>query len=1128
MVLKQTLETEMLSHGSLSRKMRLSVRAQLQFALLELYRHAGAQPVVKDKIKKLAGVLEKRSNLLRIKKIIMQIDFSFFEKLVGRGFTPQRGLVISTSSGAGTEVEGHHIEIPLFQIAHRDIAGVFSFFPGRPSGDLQLHASDDQLIEDFKRQFVASYNEKNLDWFYSKLTPDTYKKLIELTRVTTPPPNLSPFAQLLYDAFQSLGARKPIEEVSFKGFSAGAVLEDELYQFYSMHYASRLKLLAVERGVQDWEDVKNALSTFFNETVGLLLTPVPGSIKGLNRLLRYLVVGVTAQGLVSGLEHASKGDSAELLQVLTDILDILINAPLYTTLGKSARKWHLKVLNDLGNPRKLTLANGQSQLWYPDPGRYVRAPSGVLEGMTANEQGIYSHEGRYYISLEKDNRLYSVEVELQGTEEQYVLVHADPSVYRPPVAYDSRTQRWKLALDDSASLTDDQLLRRMVPDLWASEAQVMLNVSAVNRATLDAVWAGGDAPAALNDAISRFHADRLIVRIARDLSLGQPAMVPLERPVLALMTQMVEWPDDMCLRVLDYSGNVTEEYGKQLLSSGFSRSIELKRLLDGQLVLNTATAFKAFPGDTFSQIIKLLPGAPLDPVQVSQAMALKFKNDKDRIFESLTFYKNYTRVDHARITAFDTAYYPVALKVLDRHLAVIKRLRETSPDLSQIRAKALVVENPLLEQVYPRAVSSEPERKHLIHIVERAEFLSRSDKVVDSIYYARLFNADADQWMCAVCVDVIKQKFGLTLIIYSAVENLDDPQVYISDDHVVLRDYGSGEYAAYEPRERLTMTRESGPDGFFVALMTGLFIVKRAKGWLRVPLQDVAQWRKVLGDELVKHRNSEGYFSLPLQTYEDYADHEIKWSVAMRPLRSGYFISGTKLYVVIDGLAYQVQQEFYGYRVKVLHPTMFARTPLVAYGNGMGAWRHADENPLAWEGQKLFIRLGYTAAGFNPENIDAILKVSGTTEGVLRRVHTNVEATPGLLADTLQRFTNYRRLETLLAHLKSDSNELFMSRIIKEFHDFEQAGLMAWMTDEQKVQLQGLFETAIPRAPWVNFDEQARSYIQLVYHQLKTSTGKVTPPLFKLIDSVTEYSQDPSVALILRVFPSLRQQWLKI
>lgn len=1119
--LTETLERAVSSQQVLAERLRHSIKAQLQFSVLELYRRVGDNQPVKEKVKFMADALEKKSNRLRVKKIIMQIDFNFFEKLTGHGFTPQRGLIISTAPGAETETEGHHIDIPLFQIEHKDSAGVFSFFPGRPNGELQFHASDTQLVDEFKRQFVTAYTENNLDWFYRKLTPQTYKKVIELTRVTSPPPNLTPFAQLLYDAFQVIGARKPIEEVKFKRFKVGTVVEDELYSFYLEHYLSRLKLLAVERSDQDWEDIKQALSTVFDETVSLLLTPIPGSITGLSRILRYLVIGAIGHNLVIGLEQAGKGEGTPLLITLTDVLDVLINAPLYTSLGRASRQRHLKVLNDLGNPRKLTGPDGRPQLWYPDPVRYVLAPPDVIERMRTGEQRIYSYEGHHYVSLEKDNRRYSVEVEREGTGEQYVLVHANPSVYRPPIEFNSSKHHWQLALDDSPALTSDQLLRRMVPDLWASEAQVMLNISGIDRATLDAVWAGGHVPASLSDAIVRFHADRLIERIGREFSLGQTSRVPLERPVLALLTQLDEWPSDISLKVFDHRGNVSEVYSKPWYSAAFSRSIELKRLFDGQLVLNTVSLFKAFPEDTLNQIVKLLPGAQREPAQINQSIVSALKKDRTAIFESLTLYKDYTRTDRVLAKVQDRNYYPAVLNIVNPYSEGIRRLRETHPGLSRARCEQLIREYPLLEHQYPSAVSSEQERHRLQAAVRRANFLSRSERMVDSIYHARSFNADACLWIEALSTAYLKQKFGLVLEIYTLGQQSQVPPLYASDNQIVLFSYGTGEYAAYDPYERLIMPKETGVDGFFIALMTGFFIVRRARGWQRMPLQEVAQWRKALGDELVQSRTREGYFSVPLQKNEEYAASGIIEAEMVHPAHAGYFFIKNKLYIVIDGLAYHIQQEIYGYQVKVTHPTMFARVPLQVYGNGMGAWRHANEQPLLWEGRQLFLRLGYTATGFNSDEIDAILKVSGATDEVLRRVHVNLERVPGLLSDTLQRFTNFHRLETLLAHQTLDSDREFMSLIFDVFHTYEQAGLLTHLSGSQKVKLQDLFTAGAAVAPWIKEDEQAGRYIQWVYHQFKNSAAEITPSSFELVNTVTEYSIDPCVVLILQAFPSL-------
>ena len=1121
-MLKKRLAGAMSGESALTKRLEFSIQAQLQFSLMELYRTSAYDPAVRKNIKALATALEEQPSRLKIKNVIMLVDFTPLERLSGHGFNPQTGLVISKTPSAKTETRAHHIHIPLFQIEHLDQAGFFSFFPGRPGGELKFHTTEKQLVADFKAQFLAAHAEKDLAWFDSKLTPQMYEKFTEITRAQTSPSGLTPLAQWLYDSFKYIQNRTPIEAVDFKGIRVDLSLQEVLYRFYSQHYSLRLEHLATQRSEQDWEDLKGALTTLFDETIGVLLSPVPGSLKGLNRVVRYILVGVTGHNLIRGLEQATKGKSAELLLAMTDMLDVLISVPLHTTLAKAVHHRHRQLLSNLGNPRKLTRPDGRTELWSPDPARYITATSRVIEGMSADEQGIYNHEGHQYVLLEKDNHTFVVEIERREGSQRPVLLHPDNSVFRPEVVFDAVKRRWQLLLDDSGSLSDEHLLSRMQPGLPVSEARVLLNISSVNRAALNAAWMGGVVPASLSDAITRFQADGMIDRITREPSADQPRNIALERPVLASLTQLDPWPDELSLKVFDASGGLSEVYGKPWHTSSFSRSIELKRLFDGQLVSNAVTVFKAFPVDTFTEIIKQLPAPELDATSLSQSLRLKIKQDWAAVFESLTTYKAYSRSDRALTKALDKAYYPVVLYGVDSVSGRTKKLRELHPQLSEARCMELIRQYPSLEHAHPGATSSEALRNQLQRAVERAVFANRLENLLDSIYHARPFNSDADKWIREACTVVLKRDFHITLAINDQASGADISQImYDLSSKVLLQHYGQGVYAAFDPDARAVTSKETGFDSFFIALLKGISSLSQVEGRLLPSRKSASEWRALLADELVKHRTQDGYLNLPFQTFEDYADSNVKYSAAIRPFRSGHFAVGKKLYIVIEGHAYPIQHQVYGYKAKVAHPDMFARAPLQAYGNGEGAWRFRNEKPLEWEGQQLFRRLGYTAFGFNPDQVAAILKISGTSDEVLRRMHVYADKPPALLADTLQRFTNYRRLQTLLEHRVTDTDQAFMNRIFDVFERFEHAGLLVRMTEKHQKALADLFEKQIPAAPWLSEDEHAQAYVQLVYHVLKHSSGTITPHLFDLINDVTEYRTDPSVALLQRVFTRL-------
>lgn len=87
-----------------------------------------------------------------------------------------------------------------------------------------------------------------------------------------------------------------------------------------------------------------------------------------------------------------------------------------------------------------------------------------------------------------------------------------------------------------------------------------------------------------------------------------------------------------------------------------------------------------------------------------------------------------------------------------------------------------------------------------------------------------------------------------------------------------------------------------------------------------------------------------------------------------------------------------------------------AYAPLLVH-NGAGAWRHEWENPLTWDGQKPFYRLGPLVRSLSPDAIEQVQHISGVTSPMLRRMHVCNEPPPAILLETLERFTLHQRIK---------------------------------------------------------------------------------------------------------------------
>lgn len=1006
--LKTRINKAMSSEGELHKFLRICTKAHLQFCLLELYRTSGLDHVAKGAVRELSDALDTSSSQLRIRQVVMVIKFTLAELASGKGYYPAGGLTFSTTRAPEDETDGYHVSIPLFQIERQGTASVFSFFPGRPNGELRQHANDKALIADFRRQLLRARADNEMEWFNAHLTHTLYEKLTEVAPQPVDP-----------SGFNVLSRRARIrrnwinfEGLGFKLLSPTYSLEGAVFKFQSDLYDFRLSQLATERSVQDWTDVVSAVSTLLDEVAGIILTPVPGGTQGLTKVIQLLFTGVTARNIYNALEQASQNDNSGLASTLIDTVDILLTSVLMGSAGRLAQRRHAKLFQRLGQPRTYTRSDGRTDLWVSDPAHFSLAPASVTDAMKLDEQGIYSHAGRDYAFLEKDGQKFVVQVErnLDGTWR--AIVKADLNAFKPPVVWSAPHKRWQLDLDDSPTLTDVQLLRRMVRGMTAEAAHTALTISAVSRADLQRIWQGERAPASLTDAITRFQADTQLQRCADELSRYPQTLSLTERPLLALLTQLQYWPKDILLFVLNHDGKLIEVHGQFSASDVVYKSLTVRRLDDGELTLNNSTFTKAFSDDLLSGLIKQL-SLQTDTRQLTQLLASQLEIHKESLFTALTLHKDQLPTG-GMTSSLALNWLPLEGPKSTQVSPVIIKLQSLHVGLSLARCHELLGLHPTLanyrtqldETLYRRTQRGSyalPEPLH--RAITGAVFSARLERMLDGMYHPRAFNPDVDQWSKDLCTRIIKHLLNIELVII-ATSNIDPPaaEYMYSDRKLIISDLGSGAYAAYDRKKHAFIPAAIGPDSFYHALIAALSSLSRTQSRPSPNLLTVAGWRKVLVDDLSAFRGPDGFINKNDPQVDTYSLPDVRWQPDIKPNAQGIYTLDDVPCIVLDGKRYEVQSATDGFTNRIMDNNRFARAPIALLGNGEGTWRHVFERPMEWQGQYLFRRLGYSAEGFDSNQISAILDVSNTSEEMLRRVHVNQEKLPPLLSDTLQRF----------------------------------------------------------------------------------------------------------------------------
>lgn len=198
----------------------------------------------------------------------------------------------------------------------------------------------------------------------------------------------------------------------------------------------------------------------------------------------------------------------------------------------------------------------------------------------------------------------------------------------------------------------------------------------------------------------------------------------------------------------------------------------------------------------------------------------------------------------------------------------------------------------------------------------------------------------------------------------------------------------------------------------------------------------------------------------------------------------------------LDGSHYAVQKDVATGRYRMQHPTRPGAYAPELNTNGSGAWNHELEQPRTWEKPLLMKRLGHSVSEFSDTELEQIRQVSGTSEDVLRRMHVENEPPGPLLADTINRFDAYKRVETFIAAMEDDS-----STLSTEDHSIDQLHVMTrygkW---PEKVSLRVIDEQA--KTLWRDLSSHMpESEIRTVQiHDLQLRNGELLSTLLEALD----------------------------
>ncbi|TFY88043.1 hypothetical protein DYL61_25080 [Pseudomonas nabeulensis] len=999
------LQKELGKNGKLESLLATSARACLQFEALEAYRNRANTGVTLALYEQFTKSIDGSGPAL---------DFETLGMSTGVTLLPAVPFVPSGST----------TPIPLLLIKVGSL-GVLSYFPFRPGGALRYHDDAKSAAEHFLEQLKTSHREHDLGWFARQLPMPEMHDFKRLSRHEQRPTGLSPVAGWLYDTFHRWFPEQSLDSLRFtpdpKHGRAENLVQALTYR-HVQRYQANLATLATRRSERDQQALVDGVAAIADEVLQLLLTPMPGGVTGLNRVMQVAVFGSLTYSVVIGINEAAKGEASQFASALADVMDMAVNGQLTSTAGRVHRQRIEGLLRRLGSPRKVTGTNGDAVIWKPDISAYAILDQNLLNGQTANAQGVYAVNGKQYVWLRQGENQWVMEVTFDEKSMRFVLKQANGAHYAPPIVFDPPSQAWVLDLNNAHTLSDIELTERMLPNGSPAVPQAdmahMLLSTAPSRETLDRIWAGAPTPLNLTEGVRRLQADQLLTQLSRDFHRRGHMPPHGDRIVLCLLTQLPGWPVNTQIQVHDAQSRYIETYAATPHQANGGHVLSVKRRDDGTYVSLDAADTTVPPQEhLFELILRQLPGDSTlgregspnftEAQRIARLRLLisqKAQAERLAVFSALTRYADHSRLD---VPITDEARHFVPLKVGEPSVEVtplLKKMTALFSPLTPIQLDQLLKQTPLDDSQQLRFLSdaSLPDRvrEHLDH----HRTAMRIDQVIDGLYHPRAFNPDTDLWArefaSSLLASRVARKFVVTDISSGPAIDRFVPSGP-EDTTVELLYYGNGRYRAYDHRSG-EIPVSPDHDSFYLAIGSVLHPHERLKMGMNSPV-DAQGLRKTLGDVMSAQRSPEGYVTLLDRSLGQYQLGTVL-PTELRPNAQGVYEQDGQQLLALAGSVYAITFDNRRLKWRLQHPEKIGvDTPLLEH-NHHGAWRLAVENPMGWDDHRLFSRLG--PGDYNVDQVTAsrILKITDTPPRALREVHSANLPPPPLLADTSKRF----------------------------------------------------------------------------------------------------------------------------
>ncbi|MCU7249445.1 NEL-type E3 ubiquitin ligase domain-containing protein [Pseudomonas koreensis] len=152
-----------------------------------------------------------------------------------------------------------------------------------------------------------------------------------------------------------------------------------------------------------------------------------------------------------------------------------------------------------------------------------------------------------------------------------------------------------------------------------------------------------------------------------------------------------------------------------------------------------------------------------------------------------------------------------------------------------------------------------------------------------------------------------------------------------------------------------------------------------------------------------------------LQGYES----AVGFTADFTPDARGQYLLNGKHYIRMGGKTYEQFYDTTAGKWRIRHPSdAQACQPLLTH-NHAGAWRLAQERPLAWDRLTLLRRIGHSVEAWSDEELLRIGEISGLSDSALRKMHMDNALPPPQLAEAMRLFDADRGVGQLIEQVAS-------------------------------------------------------------------------------------------------------------